>query len=73
MDQLLSLDILFKWGPLGVFCFCTVIACYTLWNAYNTVQEQRLQDAKDMRDEYHKLVDQINITLDTFLRMGNKK
>lgn len=60
-------------GPIGVVALLEAWAIYSLFNRLEDLQEKRLQDWKDMKDEYTKLSESINSTLDTVLKIIGRK
>jgi hypothetical protein len=60
-------------GPIGVIALIEMWAIYTLFNRLEDLQEKRLEDWKAMRDEYTKLSEGINSTLDTVLKIIGRK
>lgn len=60
-------------GPLGIVACVEAYAIYVLFNKLEEAQEQRLNDWKQMRDEYTKLSEGINSTLDTVLKIIGRK
>lgn len=60
-------------GPLGVVACVEAYAIYSLFNKLEEAQEQRLNDWKQMKDEYNQLSSDINKTLDAILKMFGRK
>ena len=60
-------------GPLGVVALIEAWALYSLFNKLEDLQEQRLNDWKQMKDEYTQLSQDINKTLDAILKMFGRK
>ncbi len=59
--------------PAGVVTVVLGFALYKLFEKYDKLQEQRLQEWKSMVDDYNNLVKDVNKTLDTLLKViGNK-
>jgi hypothetical protein len=60
-------------GPIGVIALIEAWALYSLFNRLEDLQEKRLQDWKDMKEEYTKLSENINSTLDTVLKIIGRR
>ena len=47
-------------------------ALYKLFQKYDTLQEQRLQEWKGMVDDYNHLAKDVNATLDLLIKLSGK-
>lgn len=60
-------------GPLGIVAVIEAWAIYSLFNKLEDLQEKRLQDWQQVKDEYTQLSKEVNSTLDTVLKVLGKK
>jgi predicted PurR-regulated permease PerM len=60
-------------GPLGVVAVIEAWAIYSLFNKLEEIQEKRLQDWQQMKDEYTQLSSDINKTLDVLIKTLGRK
>jgi len=59
-------------GAFALWSLLATYALYLLWQAYAKVQDQRLKDAQDMQEQYQRLVEHINQTLNLLVQTRKK-
>jgi len=60
-------------GPIGVIALIEMWAIYALFNKLEDLQNKRLEDWKQMNQDYQDLSNEINRTLDAILKMFGRK
>lgn len=71
--KLLTPKLLAVYGPMAVMCVVLGIALAYLWKRHETLHEERLSDAINMKTEYVELVTQLEKTIDTLIQVVAKR
>lgn len=70
---LFSPQTLFIYGPLSAFCITEAVALWYIWNRHEKLHEDRIQDVTKMKDEYIKVVDSVEKTLNILIQVLSKR
>ena len=60
-------------GPLGVIAIAEGVALYKMFKVVLDTQEKRLNEWKEIKDEYVQLSNDLNKTLDMLIKMLPKR
>jgi hypothetical protein len=72
LKLLLDIRVISVIGPLGAVAIAEGYALYKIFKLYNLIQEKRILEWKEMKDEYVKLSSDLDKTLEAVLKVIGK-